>query len=57
MTPQEALSILDQISRLAGITYDAQLQRCKAIDVLRSAVEPPKAGSETITADAAELGA
>ena len=57
MNPAEALSILDQISRIAPIVYDAQLQRCKAVDVLRAFVEPPKVSSETITADAAELGA
>lgn len=57
MNPAEALNILDQISRIAPIVYEAQLQRCKAVEVLRALIDPPKEAVQSITADAAELGA
>jgi hypothetical protein len=38
MSPTEALNYLDQVSRLAPIVYEAQLQRCQAVDAIRAAI-------------------
>lgn len=40
MNPEEALQLLDAASRLAALSYDDQVRRCSAVDVLKKALEP-----------------
>lgn len=40
MNPVEALQLLDIASRMAPLSYEDQVKRCTAVDVLKKAVEP-----------------
>ncbi len=40
MNPEDALQLLDAASRLAPLSYDDQVRRCTAVDVLKKAIEP-----------------
>ncbi len=40
MNPEEALQLLDAASRLAPLSYDDQVRRCTAVDILKKAIQP-----------------
>lgn len=61
MNPEDALQLLDAASRLAPLSYDDQVRRCTAVDVLKKAIEPAeekeKEPAELVQGSTARKGA